>query len=50
MGAPDLAGDSISVHVRHAIVNDHKVDGITFEEPQTQLATAGCDHIVASAL
>ncbi len=48
--APDLAGYRLPVHLRHAVVQDHKVDGMALQQPQTDPAAAGRDHVVASRL
>ena len=50
MLAPDLAGYGFPVHLRHGVIQDHKLDGMASEQPQTDPAAAGRDHIVASVL
>ena len=50
MRAPDLAGYHISVHIPHAVVQDHNSHGMPFEEPQPDPAVAGRDHVVPGSL
>jgi hypothetical protein len=47
---PNLAGYRLPVHLWHTIVQNHKMNGVQFEESQTDPAAAGCDHGVASNL
>ena len=48
MSAPDLAGHRLSVHLGHAVIQNHKLNGMPFEEPETVPSAAGRDHVVAS--
>ena len=41
MRALDLVGYRFSIHLRHAVVQDHKVNGMPFEETQPDPAAAG---------
>ena len=50
MRAPDLAGYRISIHLRHTVVQHHKLNGMLLEEPQTDPPAAGRPYLVASCL